>query len=70
MMPNEVYTAEVLAVVCPTCKGVNQCLEKSLWGSKFIDKPHQARVGLAAQLKEQKELVPIDLGIGGYQQPS
>ncbi len=53
MTPNEVYTAEVLAVVCPKCKGVGQCLDPSLWGSKYIDKPHAERVTSTA-LKVKK----------------
>lgn len=44
--PNEFYTAQVLAVVCPVCKGVNRCLEPNLYGHKFIDQPHKERVEL------------------------
>jgi hypothetical protein len=64
MIANEVYTTEVLAVVCPSCKGVNRCLEPSLWGSKYIDKPHAERVALAAQ-KLNKPVVagPVIAGI-------
>lgn len=41
------YTPEQLAIVCPKCKGVNKCLEKTLWGSKFIEEPHSERVKAA-----------------------
>lgn len=41
------YTAEELAIVCPKCKGVGKCLEKTQWGSKYIEQPHPERVQAA-----------------------
>lgn len=58
------YTAEVLAVVCPTCKGVGRCIEPNMWGSKFIDTPHAERVALTVKPK------PLDRDAGGFQEPS
>jgi hypothetical protein len=41
------YTVAQLAVVCPKCHGVGKCLEKTFWGSKFLDAPHPERVKAA-----------------------
>jgi hypothetical protein len=43
------YTDAQLAIVCPKCKGVGKCLEKTLWGSKYIDDPHPERVQAAEE---------------------
>lgn len=42
------YTAVQLAIVCPKCKGIGKCLDKTLWGSKYIEEPHPERVQAAA----------------------
>ena len=43
------YTAEQLAIVCPKCKAARtgKCLDKTLWGSKYIENPHAERVEAA-----------------------
>ncbi len=44
------YTVEQLAIVCPKCHGLGKCLDKTLWGHKFIESPHPERVK-AAEIK-------------------
>ena len=43
------YTPEQLAVVCPKCLAARsgKCLEKALWGSKYMEEPHPERVEAA-----------------------
>jgi len=43
------YTPEQLAVVCPKCHAARggKCLEKTLWGSKYMEEPHPERVEAA-----------------------
>jgi len=47
------YTPEQLAVVCPLCHAAKggKCLEASMWGSKYIETPHDERVQDAEQEK-------------------
>lgn len=41
------YTSAQLAIVCPACQAVGKCLEKTVWGSKYLDYPHPERVYVA-----------------------
>lgn len=43
------YTDAQLAIVCPKCHGVGKCLDKTLWGQKYIEEPHRERVQAAEQ---------------------
>lgn len=39
-----------LSIVCPRCRAAKggKCLDKTLWGSKYIEEPHPERVQAAA----------------------
>jgi hypothetical protein len=47
------YTTEQLAIVCPLCSASagGKCLEKTMWGQKYIETPHDERVEAAAKGK-------------------
>jgi len=44
------YSASQLAIICPKCHAVGKCLEKTLWGHKFIEEPHPERVVAAEKV--------------------
>jgi hypothetical protein len=45
------YTSEQLDIICPACRACRggKCLDEVLWGSKYIDEPHEERVQKAAK---------------------